>query len=252
MNEHKERLWPVCGEKERRQEEAGAKHLMDVLDYLFFNLAHEMGNPINSIKMTLEVLVNNFDTYSQKTRLEYLNNLLDEFNRLEELLKAIRSFNMFEHLAIRATDMRPLVQNLLQMLQKEIAEKNIVLTISFPDRPVWAACDPRALHQSLLNVISNAIDALAGRPDPLMAVSMEMDEEVCRLRVSDNGCGIPTEKKGEVFMPFFSGKPHGIGLGLTMVQKLLTRMNGAVAISDNQPQGTEVCFTLPAATPHGS
>jgi signal transduction histidine kinase len=252
MNEQREGSWPVRGEKERQQAAAQSKHLMDVLDYLFFNLAHEMGNPINSIKMTLEVLINNFDSYSQKTRLEYLGNLHAEFNRLEELLKAIRSFNMFEHMAIRATDIQALVQNLLQMLQKEIAGKHIALAVSFPDPPAWAACDPRALHQSLLNVISNAIDALAGRADPLMAVSVEMDEVVCLIRVSDNGCGIPTEKKGEVFMPFFSSKPRCVGLGLTMVQKLLARMNGIIEIFDRHPQGTEVCLTLPAATPHGN
>jgi len=236
-----------------RQRRAGeTASLMDVLDYLFFSLAHEIGNPINSIKMTLEVLLNNYDSYPKETRLEYLKSIHAEFSRLEELLKAIRSFNMFEHLTIRATDVRALVQNLLQMLQNEIGDKKIALTVSFPDKPVWASCDSRALHQSLLNVISNAIDALADRSAPAMAISVDMDEAACRIRIADNGCGIPEEKKKEVFLPFCSSKFHGAGLGLTLVKKLLTRMNGSVELNRLQPQGTEVLITLPPASPHGN
>ncbi len=142
------------------------------------------------------------------------------------------------------------MENLLHMLQNEIAERNIALTVSFPDRPAWASCDPRALHQSLLNIISNAIDALAGRDAPAMALAVDRDEGHCRIRISDNGCGIPVEKINEVFMPFFSNKPQGTGLGLLMVKKLMTRMNGNVELSRLEPRGTEVRLTLPIANPH--
>lgn len=239
-------------EMERQRELATASHLMSVLDYLFFNLAHELGNPINSIKMTLDVLINNFDSYTQQTRLEYLNSLQAEFRRLEELLKAIRSFNTYEHLAIKATDIQALVQNLLQMLQSEIGAGNIRLSVSFPDPPLWAAGDPQALHQALLNVIGNAIDALAGHEAPSLAIAVERDHAFCRIRISDNGCGIPADKEKEVFLPFFSTKPQGIGLGLLMVMKLLTRMNGRVEISRLEPRGTEVRLILPVANRHGT
>jgi signal transduction histidine kinase len=72
--------------------------LYDMLDYTFFNLTHELGNPVNSIKMTLEVLINNFSRYNEATRREYLDNLHGEVNRLEELLKSIKSVNMYEQL----------------------------------------------------------------------------------------------------------------------------------------------------------
>jgi signal transduction histidine kinase len=224
---------------------------MEILDRTFFSLAHELGNPINSIKMTLEVLLNNYDSYSKETRLEYLKSIHAEFRRLEELLKAIRSFNQYEHLAVKPTNVPTLVQNLLQMLQNEISEKKILLGVSYADKPVWASSDPRALHQALLNVISNAIDALADRSDPLITISVSQDEAHCRIRIADNGCGIPELKKREIFLPFFSSKPHNVGLGLTMAKKLLTRMNGTVEINSLAPQGTEALISLPLAFPHG-
>jgi signal transduction histidine kinase len=239
-------------EEARRRQAAETASQMDALDYLFFTLAHEIGNPINSIKMTLDVLINNFSSYSPETQLEYLNSVHAEFSRLEELLKAIRSFNVFEHLDVQAIDVQALVRNLLQMLKSEIGEKGIALTISLPEKPLWAACDPRALQQSLLNVISNAIDAVAGRAGPALGVAVAHDGERCRIRIADNGCGIPAEKEREVFLPFCSSKPRGAGLGLTMAKKLLTRMNGTIQLNPLQPQGTEALLTLPLASPHGA
>jgi C4-dicarboxylate-specific signal transduction histidine kinase len=182
--------------------------------------------------------------------MEYLNNVYAEFSRLEELLKAIRAFTVFEHLAIKPTDVNALVRNLLQLLQKEIGEKGIALTVAFPEHSLWAACDARALHQALLQVFSNAIDALANRPDPALAISLARDEAGCSIRIADNGCGIAADKRQEVFLPFYSSKPRGVGLGLTMVKKLLTRMAGTVEVIPRTPQGTEILITLPAANPH--
>ncbi len=232
------------------EQAAETRRLMEVLDYAFFSLAHELGNPINSIKMTLEVLLNNYDDYDATTRLEYLKSIHAEFHRLEELLKAIRSFNQYEHLTIKPIDVPALAQNLLQMLQGEINEKKITLRVSFPATPVRAAADPRALHQVLLNVISNAIDALAGRSDAVIDIAVSGDGDLCRIRIADNGCGVPPEKRKELFLPFFSSKPRGPGLGLIMAKKLLTRMDGTVELNNLAPQGTEALISLRTVTPH--
>lgn len=225
--------------------------VMEVLDHTFFSLAHELGNPINSIKMTLEVLLSNYESYSAETRLEYLKGIHAEFHRLEELLNAIRSFNQFEHLTVQATDVFALVRNLLQLLRAEIDEKGITLAAAIPESAARVSCDPRALQQCLLNVIANALDALAGRSDPLLSIAVEPEGEVCRIRIGDNGAGVPELKREDVFLPFHSGKPHGAGLGLTMARKLLMRMNGTIALAARPPQGTEVLITLPLAPSHG-
>jgi signal transduction histidine kinase len=236
-----------------RQRRAGeTATLMDALDYLFFSLAHEIGNPINSIKMTLEVLINNFGSYSRETQLEYLGSLHTEFSRLEELLRSIRSFNNFEYLTFQATDVQALIQNLLQMMRDDFGKSGTAITASYPDKPIWVTCDPRALHESLLHVIRNAIEALEGIPEPALAIDISRDEVSCRIRITDNGCGFPEGKKGEVFLPFYSSKPHRAGLGLTMVKKLLTRMNGSVELNPRRPRGTEVLINLPLVSSYGN
>jgi len=237
-------------EKDRQEQIAATTNMMSTIDYMFFSLAHEIGNPINSIKMTLEVLINNFKEYDTKTKLEYLGSLHSEFSRLEELLRGIKSFNMFEHLTSRATAIKPLLDNLLQLLKNEIEDQGIDLRVSYPEQPVSCQSDPRALHQSLLNIINNAIDALAGRPGPFIAVEVGQNGREATIIIRDNGCGIPDDKKKELFMPFSSNKPRHIGLGLTIVKKLLAQMNGTVEIESWRQQGTEVLVRLPLAAAH--
>jgi signal transduction histidine kinase len=238
------------GEEPSAQRIRETARLMEVLDYAFFSLAHELGNPINSIKMTLDVLINNFNEYADKVKLEYLVNLHAAFSRMEELLKAIKSFNMFEHLTMQATAVQSLLQNLLQMLKNEIDNKNITLAVEYPPQPEYCQCDPRALQQALLNIISNAIDALAGQENPRIAIQVRRNGRQVEIRVRDNGHGIPLEKQKEIFLPFFSGKPLGIGLGLTIVKKLITQMNGTVEIQSQSRQGAEALIRLAASTEH--
>jgi signal transduction histidine kinase len=239
-------------EKTKTQNISENKKLMDMLDYTFFNLTHELGNPVNSIKMTLEVLINNFNRYSEETRREYLDNLHNEISRLEELLKSIKSLNLYEQLTIKDTDIHGLLENLLQLLQHEIKDKRIAVSLTCLPSARRCQSDPRALHQVLLQIIGNAINALAGRKDPRIDIRVENSGSQVRLSISDNGCGIAEDKKSELFLPFFTTKPRGIGLGLTIARRLLTHMNGTIDIISQPQQGTEVLISLPGVSDHES
>jgi len=224
--------------------------LYDMLDYTFFNLTHELGNPVNSIKMALEVLITNFDKYSEATRREYLNNLHSEVNRLEELLKSIKSINIYEQLTIRNTDIRALLENLLQLLNHEITNKHIIVNLICPQPQLRCQSDPQALHHVLLNIMGNAINALTGKKEPRLTIRTEPCGPHVHIAIKDNGCGIADDKKKELFLPFFTTKPQGIGLGLTIAKKLLTQMNGTIELTSQHHQGTEVLISLPKTSDH--
>lgn len=234
----------------RQQRIAQISDVMDAFDRLFFHLAHEIGNPINSIKMTLDVLISNFQSYSRQTQLEYLGNLQTEFTRMELLLRSIRSFNDFECLKLQATDLQAFLREVSHTLQARMQEEKIGFSLHLQNRPAWAACDARALQHALQLIADNAIESLAGRSEPALALSLEADECFCRIRFRDNGCGVPAEKQEEAFLPFFSSKPHHAGLGLPLARKLLTRMNGTIDLRSVPPAGTEVLIVFPAVPPH--
>ncbi len=235
-------------EKTYAQKIAENTKLIDMLDYTFFNLTHELGNPVNSIKMTLEVLINNFSKYSEATRREYLDNLHGEVNRLEELLKSIKSINMYEQLTVRSTDIRVLLDNLLQLLGPEIEKKHIAVSVACLQPQLYCQSDPRALHQVLLQILGNALTAMAESKNPSLDIRIEASAPLVHIIIKDNGCGIADNKKKELFLTFFTTKPRGIGLGLTIAKKLLTQMNGIIEITSQHRLGTEVRITLPEAS----
>jgi len=235
-------------EKTYAQKIAENTKLIDMLDYTFFNLTHELGNPVNSIKMTLEVLINNFSKYSESTRREYLDNLHSEVSRLEELLKSIKSINVYEHLEIRATDIQTLLKSLLRLMNNEIASQHIAVSLECSQPQLQCQSDPRALQQVLLNIVSNALNAMEGKKDPRLDIRIEPSGPWAHLVIKDNGCGIADDKKKELFLPFFTTKRRGIGLGLTIARKLLTQMNGTIEITSQHNLGTEVHISLPRET----
>jgi two-component system sporulation sensor kinase A len=166
------------------------------------------------------------------------------------LLKSIKSINLYEHLTIRATDIRALLENLLQLLNHEIEKKHIVVSLTCPQPQLRCQSDPRALHQVLLNIMGNAINALEGEKDPRLSILIEPSGPHIHIVIKDNGCGIADDKKKELFLPFFTTKPRGIGLGLTIANKLLTQMNGTIEITSQHHQGTEVLIALPQTSDH--
>jgi two-component system C4-dicarboxylate transport sensor histidine kinase DctB len=155
-------------------------------------------------------------------------------------------------LTIRTTDIRALLENLLQLLNHEIENKHIVVTLTCPQPQLNCQSDPRALHQVLLNIMGNAINALAGKKDPRLEINIEPSGPHVHIIIKDNGCGIAAEKEKELFLPFFTTKPCGIGLGLTIANKLLTQMNGTIEITSQHQQGTKVLISLPEAPGHAS
>jgi signal transduction histidine kinase len=112
--------------------------------------------------------------------------------------------------------------------------------------------DPRALQQVLLNLITNAIDAVRERDHPKVVIRISVTDGIVRIAVEDNGCGIPADKLKDMFKPFYTTKPTGTGLGLVIVKKMIIRMNGTIEIESSKDVGTVVTISLPEGTHEGN
>jgi nitrogen fixation/metabolism regulation signal transduction histidine kinase len=114
---------------------------------------------------------------------------------------------------------------------------------------VWA--DAAQIRQVIHNLVQNAQDALenvraAGR-SPSIEVRTELDDDLVRLAVSDNGGGFPEELIARIFEPYVTTKPRGMGLGLAIVKKIIDEHHGSVAIENRAPRGASVSVLLPLA-----
>lgn len=232
-------------EKTRFESIAEAVNIMDNIGYIFSGIRHEIGNPINSIKMTMSVLKHNLGNYSTETVREYVDRTLTEISRVEYLLRALKSFSMFEKPNIKGERLPAFIAKVLSLVADDFERNGITIRTIFSSEAEWILTDPRALHQVMLNVMTNASDALAGRQDPQIVISTHRRGGLVTIGIADNGSGMPENVQRNLFRPFYTTKPHGTGLGLVIAKKMLSQMNSNIEIKSRENIGTTVTIYLP-------
>lgn len=237
-------------EKHQLQAVAEAINSSTNIGYIFSGVRHEIGNPINSMKVALSVLKENLDGYSRETVMKYIDRMLLDIGRVEYLLQTLKNFNMYETQRIEDFDISVFMENFLSLVRRDIVKNGIDLKYEPCAGIGKVRGDKRALHQVLLNIMTNAVDALEGRDDPYILLLIRGSSHSVQISVEDNGCGISRDQQKVLFKPFFTSKPKGTGLGLVISQKMLAHMNGMIAIESVRMQGTTVRITLPEGSGH--
>ncbi|MFC1523967.1 sensor histidine kinase [Thermodesulfobacteriota bacterium] len=228
-----------------------ASEMMNNIGYLFSGIRHEIGNPLNSIKMALTVLQNNINNYSEKEFQVYFKRIFGEVSKIEILLKSFKNFNLFEKPETKEVNIADFFDDLVQLLTADLNNKDIGIIVDFPENARGVCVDPRALQHVIMNILANAIDAMEGVKNPTLFIKSRAGENSVELSIKDNGSGMSPDHLQNMFKPFFTTKLHGTGLGLALSKKMLTQMNGRIGISSEKDVGTEVTITMPTMTGMG-
>jgi PAS domain S-box-containing protein len=235
-------------EKLRLEAIAETVDAMNNIGYVFSGIRHEIGNPVSSLSIIMSLLKKKYESGTKEAVREYLEQAAAQVERIEYLLTSLKNFNMYENLQVKSLDAAPFLDKLLTLVAADMEKKAVALRVDGLSGAWSMAADPRALQQALLNIIVNASEALAGRPDPRIVLSVQKVGAMVRFRVTDNGIGITEERKKQLFKPFYTTKERGTGLGLVITRKLVSRMKGFVEISSRHDKGTTVDIYLPEGT----
>jgi signal transduction histidine kinase len=232
-------------DKTRLESIGNAANTMDNLGYVFSGIRHEIGNPINSAKMALSVLKENITDFSREEILEYVDRSLDGLQRVEFLLKVLRNINMFEKPIVENIELSAFLEKFIRLVRDDFSRKGVSISSGYPSDDIWVNADPRSLQQVMLNVFTNAVNAMDGCAQPNIDVSVSSNKGFAWIKVTDNGCGIDARDLNNIFKPFFTTKPQGTGLGLVICQKILAEMNCTIEIESSKNIGTSVSISLP-------
>lgn len=204
-------------------------------------IAHEVRNPLSSIKMSLQIL---------EKRMQPTGNDLKRFKiaqreveHLEKLVSDVLIFAKPTNPQKEPTDMCALVEHSLSMVEKAISEKQIVVHRHFQNDREMIAVDPSMFTQALINIFLNAIDAM--ETGGKLGVAMHGDADRLIIEIEDNGCGIAEEDLPHLYNPFFTRKNYGTGLGLTQVKKIVDQHDGEIDVLSKKGEGTRFIITLP-------
>lgn len=212
-------------------------------------ITHEVRNPLASIGLYAELLGDEIadDTGAEARRL--LASIASEVDRLAEITENYLRFARFPQARLEREDLGAIAEAVLEFSRAELAQAGIALEVSVASNLPEIAADESQLRQALLNLVRNAREAMSsgGR----LQVSVDAAEggaRQVRLRLSDNGPGIPVADRAKIFDPFFSTKQKGTGLGLALVQQIVAEHGGRIDVDSEVGRGTTLTLTFPAAT----
>lgn len=235
-------------ETRRLESIAEAVNMMDNVGYIFSGIRHELGNPINSVKMALTVLEKNLEKWDRDQVAVYISRCMLELSRVEYLLRTLKSFSLHENPKMEKVSLADFLENFVSFAREDFEKRGIEISLSPIAETSEAWCDARALHQVMINLITNAADALHTKDAPKIVISLNRIKNNFQIIVEDNGCGMNEKQLGNLFKPFYTSKEGGTGLGLVIVHKMLVRMNGTIFVESKIDVGTKVNFTLEAVT----
>ncbi len=233
-------------EPRRMEAIADAVNMVEQVGFVFATLRHELGNPINSLKTALTVLHQNLAHYPPETVSRYLERSLDEISRMEYLLRAFKSFGAFERPRLEPVAAAGYLNDFANLVRGDLERRGIVLETRIEPDLGSVQVDPRAFSQALLNLVTNAADAVAGKHEPRVRLAGQRRGRHLEVRIEDNGCGVAEQDLANLFKPFFTTKPGGTGLGLTIVRKLLSQMSSIIEVESDRGSGTVVTLSLPS------
>ncbi|MGC8858835.1 MAG: ATP-binding protein [Ignavibacteria bacterium] len=199
-------------------------------------LSHEIRNPLNSIKINTDILVQTLNlSPTQSRRLQIIQK---EVNRLDNLLKEVLFFSRTAELRYSEFNLRLLVDAIYHQIKPTLEEKHINFVNHLPDLTISA--DSEKLKQVFLNLIINAIDAIGDNGS--IKISLLINDFV-DIYIEDSGSGIPEPDK--LFEPFYTTKTMGTGLGLFISQNIIEQHKGELKLVSSQPGKTIFQIRLP-------
>ena len=144
---------------------------------------------------------------------------------------------------LQITNLYRLIQSVYQLMYPSLQQKDIVLETKTDDQAVTARIDRNLIEQVLINFITNAANAVKDKPDPrIILFSGKTAEGYPYLTVADNGCGISPENRDKIFIPFFSTKKNGSGIGLSLSREIVKIHKGSIEIQSKEGEGS--AFTV--------
>jgi signal transduction histidine kinase len=214
-------------------------------------VAHDIRNPLSSIKMQTQLLRAGVDERASagrrdtdlKTR-EMMDAVLRDISQVETVITDLLELARPGELHLRPTRLDTIVREVLEQLGPQLAHRKIRVELKLADLPP-VALDTERFRQALLNVVNNAADAMPTGGTLLVETRRIEGESAIALDVCDDGTGIAPEILGRVFDPFVSTKRDGVGLGLVNARAVVESHGGRIELVPRSPKGTRATLQLP-------
>jgi two-component system sensor histidine kinase HydH len=230
------------GEVHRLQDEIRRQEKLAAIGGLAAGVAHEIRNPLSSIKGLATFFGEQFEDGSEAK--DAAGVMVNEVDRLNRVITELLDFSKPTDLKRQTTELAALLTRSLQLIQQDTINRGIKVNVDIDENVCPVHVDPDRLTQCLLNLYLNAIQAM---PDGgIMSLNCTMDAQShVLIRIKDTGNGIPADDLSKIFNPYFTTKGKGTGLGLAIVHKIVEAHHARIKVESTAGKGSTFILQIP-------
>jgi signal transduction histidine kinase len=244
-------------DKTKKSENKSLEQL-EVLSKLTGQLAHEIKNPLSTIKVNLKLISeelsdlnsNDFVSVGQGSTGQRLSRALrkisviqKETDRLEQILDSFLRYLDRDELRLASVDVNELISDMIDFYTPQAYSSSVTIRQSLYDKPLICRLDADMLKQVILNLFINAQQAMAQGGDLMVRTAQQGKDAV--IRISDTGSGIKPEELPHIFDAYYSSRHRGLGLGLPTAKKIIELHGGTIRVDSVPGKGTSFTIKLP-------
>ncbi len=208
-------------------------------------VAHEVKNPLNSMRLWLENLKESLPAEQESASQQAVQVLDKEIDRLDAVVKRFLDFTRPMDIRLEATQLADLLKEVLEVARPQLQKSSIQLAQLLPIDVPEVYADRALLKQAVLNLVLNAAEAMPGGGQLRLVLSRR--GEIAEISVGDTGKGIPLENRQKIFQLFFTTRPGGSGIGLASTFRIVQLLNGSINFTSEVGRGTTFRIELPLA-----
>ncbi|UTH03200.1 ATP-binding protein [Macrococcoides canis] len=214
----------------------------EIIGLLAANTAHEIKNPLTSIKGFVELLEMQYDPEHKNQK---FNIVKSELERINLIVSQFLLLGKPTTVDVERVDAREIIRDILNFLDYDMAIHNIMVVKQFTDEPTFINVSKDQFKQVLINLIQNAKDAMTHSDPAILKITVENRNGFTEIRFIDNGEGMDRDVQQELFNPFFTTKLHGTGLGLPVTKSIVDAHHGLIEVISHKEKGTTFIISFP-------
>ena len=210
-------------------------------------IAHEIKNPLTPIQLSAQRLRRRLARAPGEEQLvtECTETIIQEVDGLKRLVDEFSRFARMPVLAPKPTDVRPLVDGVVALYRE--SHPGIALATRHPEDLPLLEVDPDHIKRAVLNLVDNAVEAVGDAGEVVVETAHVPEAGHAQIVVTDTGAGISADDKEKLFLPHFSTKAAGMGLGLPIVWEIVTEHGGTIRVEDHEPRGSRFIIEVPVS-----